>query len=49
MRRRRGREGEGGNREVSPLVFSGTHGFPHASEPQVREVVYMVVAGQKAA
>ena len=70
MRRRRGMEGEGGIREVSPRVFSGTrgdlsgagvgaclkeggtwgkHGFPHASEPQVREVVYMVVAGQKAA
>jgi len=68
MRRRRGREGEGGNREVSPFPGTrgdlsgagvgaclkeggtwGKHGFPHASEPQVREVVYMVVAGQKAA
>jgi hypothetical protein len=26
MRRRRGGEGEGGNREVSPLVFSGARG-----------------------
>jgi hypothetical protein len=70
MTRRRGGEGEGGNREVPPLVVSGArgdlsgagvgaclkeggtwgkHGFPHASEPQAREVVCMVVAGQKAA
>jgi hypothetical protein len=51
-------EGEGGNREVSPLLLSdergdlsgayvgaspneggwGKHGFPHATEPQAREV-----------
>ena len=52
-------EGEGGNREVSPLPLSdergdlsgayvgafpkegdswGKHGFPHATEPQAREV-----------
>ena len=68
MTRGRGGEGEGGNRAVSPLAFSGTrgdlsgagveaclkeggawgnHGFPHASEPQARDV--MVVAGQKVA
>ena len=52
-------EGDGGNREVSPLLLSdergdlsdayvgaspkeggswGKHGFPHATEPQAREV-----------
>ena len=52
-------EGDGGNREVSPLSLSdergdlsgayvgasskeggswGKHGFPHATEPQAREV-----------
>ena len=52
-------EGEGGNREVSPLLLSdergdhsgayvgafpeeggswGKHGFPHATEPEAREV-----------
>jgi hypothetical protein len=49
MTRRRGGEGEGGNRAVSPLAFSGTRGdLSGASEPQARESV-MVVAGQKAA